>query len=248
MILSEKDKNSANILIPEDKVFIVQDGTTFNLDDPYAAAEWEAIKHCALIASSRGARNDKGNLIIDGADTKHIKDYTSLQNARYGSAELYIERQGEETTRRLNKKKIKNQAENFIFNDNYEGLLLKAKLLGRDMKNQPIVDVQDYLIEIAERDPNKIITLYTGQDMHLRLLLVDALEKRIIIVKNKLYIYADNVVLGASEEACITWLKQPQNIKILELIKQDVHPELYNASKTSNDGDSPVKSRLKAKD
>lgn len=227
MILSEDDKNSKAIVIPEDRVFIIQDGTSFNLDDPYSAAEWDAIKYCHLISESRNSKNSKGDLVIDGTDTRHIKNYQGFQDARYGYAELYIERAGEETNKRVNKKKLKNQAENFIFDDTHEGLILKAKLLGRDMKNQHLIDIQDYLIEIAERDPQRIINLYTGEDMHLRLLLIDALQKRVLIIKNKLYIYADNVVLGASEEACITWMKNSHNSKVLELIKKDTYPEIY---------------------
>ena len=227
MILSEKDKNEGAIVIPEDRVFIIKDGVTFNLDDPYSKAEWEAIEHCFLIAPSRTAKDKNGNLLIDGTDNRHTKNYSTLQSARYGLAELYIERQGEETNKRVSKRKLKNQAENFVFGDNQEGLILKAKLLGRDMRYQPLADIQDYLIEIAERDPNKIITLYTGEDMHLRLLLVDALQKKTIIIKNKLYIYSDNVVLGASDEAVVTWMKQSQNSKVLELIKRDTYPEIY---------------------
>jgi hypothetical protein len=209
-------------------VFIIQDGTTFNLDDPRSKVEWESIKHCKLIAPSRDARDSNGNLIIDGEDSRHAKSYTALQSARYGSAELYIERPGQDMQKRVNKKKLKNTAENFVFGDSHEGLILKSKLLGRDMKNAYLADIQDFLIEIAERDPQKIINLYTGDDMHLRLLLIDAIAKRSIIIKNKLYTYADNVVMGASEDAVLTWMKQPNNAKVLELVKKDTHPEVYN--------------------
>lgn len=228
MILSDEDKNNLEYLIAEDRVFILEDGATFNLDDPHSRAEWEAIEHCKLISPSRDAKDSSGRLKIDGEDTRHTKSYNSLQNARYGTAELYIERPGEDTVKRISKRKIKNTAENFIFNDDHEGLILKARLMGRSMKNQPLADIQDYLMEIAERNPTRIINLYTGEDMHLRLLLIDALEKHVIIVKNKLYVYSDNVVLGASEDAVITWMKQPTNSKILELIKKESHPELYN--------------------
>lgn len=39
----------------------------------------------------------------------------------------------------------------------YEGRLLVAKVLGRDMKNQPNADVEDYLLSIAEKTPERII-------------------------------------------------------------------------------------------
>lgn len=227
-ILSESDKNDNVITIAENAMFTITDGTSFNLDDPYSKAQWEAIEHCPLIAPARNSRDSKGNLLIDGVDNRHTKDYTSLQSARYGKAELYIERSGEETNNRVNKKRLRNEAMNFIFDDSQEGLTLKAKLLGREMKFQPLADIQDYLIEIAEREPTRIINLYTGEDIHLRLLLIDALEKRVILIKNKLYIYADNVILGASEEASIVWMKQSANAKVLELIKKDTHPEVYD--------------------
>jgi hypothetical protein len=228
MILSEKDKEVQDHLIPEDQVFIIQDGTTFDLDNPRSKVEWESIKHCKLIAAARDARDSGGNLIIDGEDSRHAKSYTALQSARYGGAELYVERPGQDIIKKVNKKKLKNTAENFVFGDSHEGLILKARLLGRDMRNAYLADVQDFLIEIAERDPQKIINLYTGDDMHLRLLLIDAIQKRTIIVKNKLYTYSDSIVMGASEDAVLTWMKQPNNAKVLDLIKKDTHPEVYS--------------------
>ena len=119
---------------------------------------------------------------------------------------------------------------NFVFQDSHEGLILKAKLLNRDMRNSHLSDIQDYLLEIAERDPERVTNLYTGEDMHLRLLLIDALHKKVVIIKNKVYIYSDGIVLGASEDSVLTYFKQPQNAKVLELIKKDVYPEAYDIS------------------
>ena len=52
-------------------------------------------------------------------------------------------------------------------------------------------------------------------------------RKRIILIKNKLYVYGDDVVLGATDDAVITWMKQSKNKKILELIRHDTYPEMY---------------------
>ena len=51
-------------------------------------------------------------------------------------------------------------------------------------------------------------------------------------VKNKLYIYADNIVLGATDDAAITWMKDPKNKKVLELIKKDTYPDLYETKES----------------
>jgi hypothetical protein len=88
-------------------------------------------------------------------------------------------------------------------------------------------------LQVAERDPEKIINIYTGGDTAVRLLFIEARDKHIIIYKNKLYTYADNVVLGASDEAAILFLKDPKNAGIYKLIKQETYPELMG-KKDSN--------------
>ena len=103
-----------------------------------------------------------------------------------------------------------------------------AKLLGRNMRNAPDADVEDFLMNIASKEPEKILNLYRGDDIALRLLFIDAKDKRIIYVKNKIYLYSENqVVLGATDDAVIAWMKNPSNRKVLELIKRDTYPELY---------------------
>lgn len=104
-----------------------------------------------------------------------------------------------------------------------------ARILGKDMRNQPTADVIDFLIRIAEKDPQKIINLYTGNDISLRLLFIEAKEKHVIYIKNKVYLYGDNVILGATDDAVIAWMQDPKNQKVLELIKRDTYPDYYSA-------------------
>ena len=49
------------------------------------------------------------------------------------------------------------------------------------------------------------------------------------LLKNKLYLYGDNIVLGATDDAVIAWMKDPKNQKVLELIKKDTYPDYYSA-------------------
>ena len=227
MILSDADKNSGKIFIPENETITVQDGTTFDLSNEIQKARWEAIKNCKLIAPSRTATDANGDSLIDGKQDK----YTT--KPRYGIAELYVDIPGVETAKRVSKKKLVHKALEFIFNDpqGVEGLLTKAKILGRRMYNAPAADVEDYLTSIAEKDPNRIIDLYTGSDTNLRILLVDAREHKIIYVKDKLYMYADNIVLGATDDAVITWMKDPKHKKLLDLITKDTYPDMYEDKK-----------------
>ena len=211
MIMSEAERNAYSegraMFFPENHIFTITTGKTYNLDDIYEKAEWEAIEHCPLIAKSRDARDSKGNLIIDGPKS------TPKHPTRNGVAELYIDRPGLETQRRVSRKQKIHKAESFIYDDPHgaEGQLNMARILGKDMKNQPTADVIDFLIRVAEKDPDKIINLYTGNDISLRLVFIEAKEKHVIYIKNKLYLYGDNIVLGATDDAVIAWMQDPKN-------------------------------------
>lgn len=211
--------------IPETALFIIEDGKTFNLDDVVEKAEWEAIKNCELIAPDRFAKNEKGEYLIDGTTDPKSK------RPRYGTAELYVDRPGFEAQRRVTRRKLIVEASNYIMNDErgYEGRLLVAKVLGRDMKNQPNADVEDYLLSIAEKTPEKIIGAYTGGDIQLRMLFIEAREKGVIYKKDGLYLYGEDgkVTLGATDSAVVEWMKASKNQKTLSLIRKDTYPEMF---------------------
>ncbi len=224
MILTDAEKNDVNskYFIKETDVFTIVDGTTFDLDDVRDRFIWEAIKYCPLIAPDYYAKDVNGNSLINGTPGWNSKA------PRYGIAELYVERPGVEANRRVSRKKLKHDAESYIYDDErgYEGRVLKARLLGHRMDNMPDADVTDYLLQVADRDPEKIINIYTGGDTSIRLLFIEARDKHVILYKNKLYTYADNVVLGATDEAAILFLKDPKNANVLKLIKRDTYPDL----------------------
>lgn len=221
----EKESKGLAAYIPETELFVIEDGKTFNLDDVYENAVWEAIKNCDLIAPDRFAKNDKGDYLIDGTVDPRSK------RPRYGTAELYVDRPGFEAQRRVTRRKLIVEASNYIMNDErgYEGRLLVAKVLGRDMKNQPNADVEDYLLSIAEKTPEKIINCYTGGDIQLRMLFIEAREKGVIIKKDGLFVYGEDgkVALGATDNAVIEWMKLSRNSKTLALIRKDTYPDMF---------------------
>lgn len=237
MILSEEERNDPNRIyfIKETDTFDVVDGTTFDLENTRQRFIWEAIKHCPLIAPDYYAKDKNGNSLINGTSGDFtLKDYLNRNPRRFGIAELYIERPGVEATRRVSRKKLKHDAESYIYGDErgYDGRVLKARLLGHRMEGMADADVTDYLLQVAERDPEKIISLYTGGDTAIRLLFIEAKDKKVILYKNKLYLYAD-VVLGATDDAAILFLKDPKNANVYKLIKRDTYPELVDTEKKS---------------
>lgn len=221
----EKESKGLAAYIPVDKLFVIEDGKTFNLDDVYERAEWEAIKNCDLIAPDRFAKNENGDYLIDGTVDPRSK------RPRYGTAELYVDRPGVDSQRRVTRRKLIVEASNYIMNDErgYEGRLLTARVLGRDMRNQPNADVEDYLLSIAEKTPEKIIDCYTGGDMKLRILFIEAREKGVIVKKQGVFVYGEDgkVILGATDDAVIEWMKASKNANTLSLIRKDTYPDMF---------------------
>ena len=223
MILSERERNDPNrvYFIKETDTFEVVDGTTFDLENVRQRFIWEAIQYCPLIAPDYYAKDKNGNSLINGTPGWNNKA------PRYGVAELFVERPGVEANRRVSRRKLKHDAESYIYNDERgaDGRVLKARLLGHKMDGMADADVTDYLLQVADNDPEKIINLYTGGDTAVRLLFIEARDKHVITYKNKLFTYAD-AVLGATDDAAILFLKDPKNANLYKLIKQDTYPEL----------------------
>ncbi len=221
MILSDAERNNPDSVyfIPEDLDIVVVDGTTFNLADPLQYNKWMAIKDHDLFVPSRDARDDDGVLLIDG-DAK-----------KYGTAELYVDVPGEESERSVNRKKLIIQAMTMIEKDSVEGRLTKCKLLGKNMRYAPATDVEDYLYQIAEKTPAKIIDLYTNGDTALRLLLIEAREKNIIRKKNGVFMYGESV-LGMTDDAVINFFKIASNKAVFEEIKNETFPQFVQKVNT----------------
>lgn len=218
MILTDKERNDGVYYIPETFTITFESGKEFNLEDPVDKAHWEAIQFCPLIAKAIDARDVNGNLLLT-ADPK----------ARYSAAELYIERPGYETGKKVTRRQKIHDAESFVFNDpeGAEGRLKMARLLGKNLRNAPDADIKDYLLELASKQPDKIINLYTGEDLHLRMLFVEAKDKNVIYSKNRIYMYSDGIALGGTVEAVLVWMRDPRNAKILDLIRRDTFGEEY---------------------
>lgn len=220
MILSEAERNDPNsqYFIPEDEDIVVRDGTTFNLDNPLEKNKWLAIKDSFLIVPSRDARDEKGNLKIDG------------DKNRYGMAELWIDIPGQESEKSVSRKKLITQAWTFIGGDSVDGRLTKCKLLGKNFRNAPSADVEDFLYQRAQKDPQEIINLYTSGDVALKLMFIDARDKNIIRRNDGLFKYGDTI-LGATEESVIYYFKLAANKAILDQIKYETYPDYIPKTK-----------------
>lgn len=230
MVLSESDKEDQKrgvVFLPVSKSIKVQHGTTFDLSNPLQKAQWEAIKHSSLIAESRDAKDVNGNYLVDGE--KPYLSETGVVKGKYGNADLYVFRPGVAAENRNTMKELVYKATGLVLNDpaGLSGWITKCKLLEKDMSHAYSSDVKDYLLTQAEKDPKKIIELYTGSTTQIRLMLIDAMNKHIIVKRQGLLIYSDDVVLGASTDAAVTYLAQPEHNQVKQMIERETYPNLF---------------------
>lgn len=229
MILSEDEIKRMNAglihFVPANHVFEIVDGTTFNLDDVVDKANWEAIEFCNWIAKDRYQRDEQGNLIIDGGAK------------RYGVADLYVERPGEITKAKVDKKQYVYRALSYIYEDAEPERIKKCRVLGRNLSTAVPADVLDYLIEIAEKTPKKIIDLYEGEDWKMHLFILDAVDRGVIRKSDGIYKY-DDKMLGGSIEATITFLRDIRFKKLVDSIKRETYPNLLTKAEISELEDS----------
>lgn len=214
MIMTDAERNSGKVYIPENFSITFESGKEFNLDNPIERAQWEAIKNCSLIAKTIDQKDKNGNYVL-----------SRQSGIKYSAAELYVERPGYETSKKVNRREKIHTAETYVFNDpeGADGRLKMARLLGRNLRNAPDADIKEYLLDIASKDPDKIINLYTGEDLVLRVLFMDAKDKDVIYSKNRVYIYGDGIPLGGTIDAVLAWMRDPRNSKMLALIKRDTY-------------------------
>ena len=237
IILTQEELASNRVWIKENEVFIIEDGMTFDLNDIYDRAKWDAIKYNPLIADARDARDAKGDLLIDGSPE------------RYGVAELYIERPEHEATKRVTKEQKILKAMSYINDDEKgaEGRITKCKMLGRGVLGLSDSDVLEYLFNYAKSNPEMIIDLYTSSNTPIRILLIDAKEASIIYFKNGMYTFADNVILGSTDQAAVAWLADADHKNTLKLIQSQVYPEFNPKNLDEKDLESKSEEELKDK-
>lgn len=235
LILLPGDLENDVPVIAENREIELYDGKTFDLNDKYQEAEWQAIQNCPLIAISRDQKDASGNYIIDG------------NSKRYGSAEFYVEVPGKDVQKRVSKLKMRTQANSLIFSSNSPKLKNIAKILGRDMKYSTDAEVQEFLLEYANEDPEKVINIFTGDDLSLRILLIDAKEKQVITVAHGVYFYkTKSTILGSNDESALAWMKNPSNAALVEHIRKDTYGTLvYSEEELKEANDKMVKELLR---
>lgn len=214
--LSEEDKRKLTHWADPTSKFVVKDGVTFNLNDEAQRITWEWVKHSPCIA-------------------KNLEDCQHTPGA-----EFYVYLENEEASKSTSRRELKYRAIQCILNDNSVNYPMRSELLGINMDYATPIVIKDFLLDQAEQKPEKILQIYEGGDVSIRLLLIKARKKGTIKVDDSGFYRYGNVVLGMSEKASVDWLQDRAHKHIIEMIEKETSPEYFIKEDTKEPEKSEV--------
>lgn len=201
--LSEDDKKALTHWAEPTSKFVIKNGTTFDLTDEAQKLTWDWVKYSPCIAI-----NEEECQFTPGA-------------------EFFIFLENEEAQKSISRRELKFKAMKHIMDDAVINYPLRASLFGVNMDGDKPSLIKDFLLEEAERDPQKIMTIYESHDLSYRLLFLKSTKKGILVKDGGgIYRYG-NTVLGMTEASCISWMQDKDNKHLLDMLEREVDPEYF---------------------
>jgi len=201
--LSENDKRDLKFWAEPSSKFVLQEGIVLDLNDPQHKVIWSWLRYQSCLAMS----------------------YEECQSRP--AAEFYVHLQHKEAVKSVTRKKLKYQAMKFISEDNAANYPLRVKLLGINMDGEDPVVIENFLLDRADTEPTKIIKLYKDKFLSLRMLLMEAVSKRKILIEPSGAYRYGNMFLGMTEDSALDWMNASENASVVRLLEEDVHPEYF---------------------
>jgi len=199
--LSEDEKKNLNYWTSPDSKLVLQDNYEFDLNDEIHAANWKWVKHLPCIAMS----------------------FEEAQKTP--SAQFYVYIAGREAREANKTSDLKYNAIKYIMEDspvNYEN---RALILGSDLAGESPEEIKKILIEIAERQPTRVIHAYEAKNLSIKLLYLRAKQKGIIKMQDGMILFGSNV-LGVNEEGALASLQSTDHKEMLKLLGDEVETSL----------------------
>ncbi len=206
--LSEQDKRSMIYWAEPDSKVVLKHGIRFDLSDPAQAVTWSWVKFSAAIAASEAACQ-----MTPGA-------------------EFYVHEDSVEFVKSITAKEQKFKAGNLVLNDPISNHGHRALLLGVDMEGSTPGAIKDFLLEMADKAPSKILEVFESRDISTKLLLLKAMKNNVIIKDPNGIYYYGNVTLGTSEKSAIHWLNNTENKHMVDLLEKEVNPDYFVEAET----------------
>lgn len=124
---------------------------------------------------------------------------------------FYIFRPGTESAKKVEEAENKVKLINYILTDSPENLYNRVSILGMDMTGSVLSDVKEYLLGMAETEPEKIKSVYESRTFSLELLFMHALQKNVIEKRGGVYVFGE-IMLGVEKKAVIAFFANSNNV------------------------------------
>lgn len=206
--LSEDQKKTLEYFATPESKLVLTDGYKFDLNDPIQKANWDWVKHCACVCDS-----------FDAAQ-------------RTPNAQFYVHIPGREARQSNDEATLRYRAVKHVMEDSPSHYENRALLLDRDMSGESPDEVKQFLLETAERTPRKIIAAYEAKDLGIKLLVIRAEQKGILVKKDGVVTFGPHI-LGVSIDSAIAFLRSPEHKTILDLLSKDVENSLEIEAETT---------------
>jgi len=221
--LSDDEKRGRKHWSEPTSKFVIKDGVTFNLNDEAQRITWEWVKHSPCIAPNEDA-------------CQHTP-----------GAEFYVFLENDVAAKSITRRELKYKAIKCILDDNSVNYPMRAELLGVNMDYAKPTVIKDFLLDQAETVPEKVLAIYEGADVSVRLLLLSARKKGVIVIDEAGFHRYGTVILGMSEKAAVDWLQDKSHKHIISQIEMETNPDYFEKVSARNDDEVSTLERGAAK-
>ena len=176
----------------------IYDGIKIDLNNPTIAKDWEWMVHCVEIA----------------------ENFATGQSTR--GAYFYIHREGVESAKNVSTERERVKILNYILSDSPENIYSRVKILGTNMDDSVLTDVQEYLMTLAKENPSIVKRVYESNTFSLELLFLNSIEKGVINKKGGVYTFGE-LLLGVDKKAVINFFLNSKNRVVVSNIEAIVY-------------------------
>lgn len=188
----DKEQLGRKHFIKETETLKITDGKEFNLSNTVDYAHWMVYKHCPYIA-------EKGRDQLFSSPESTYDFYVSIPEL--------------EVNKKVAQHELRAKAYKLVTEDTISNKAKIASLLGyTGAKEASPNEVAEYLLDLADSNPKRIINAYEDKNMVLKLLVLDAIDKDIISNANGLYVYSEER-LGTTVDFAVEYLKDHPGVK-----------------------------------
>lgn len=200
-LLTDEEARKTFHVVTHETERVIKDYTVIDLEDPIDAIDWEWMKYCPEIMSS-----------LEECFSNH------------SIALFYIENLTKDTEDRIAKRHVKSKAFKYLENCPLNKMVDIARLIGTDASTFTRLELEDYLGELAETNPKRLVEAFEDKFMKVKLFLYGLVDKKIVQVDQDGVYRWNQHILGTSEKSALDWLQMTDNRMYVKRLQDELYP------------------------